>query len=82
MDGRTDLLLMSAARIYSLGVDLEAARERLNQLAEQGVSCSSQEMLEANQDFAQLAALWQELERQHRELGEEIIQTDSGAKTP
>ena len=29
MDGRKDLLLMSAARLYSMGVDLETARERL-----------------------------------------------------
>ncbi len=28
MDARKELLLASAARLYSLGVDLEAARER------------------------------------------------------
>ena len=32
MDYRKDLLLASAARLYSMGVDLEAARERLRQL--------------------------------------------------
>lgn len=73
MDGRMDLLLMSAARLYSMGIDLEAARERLNQLSEQGLSCSSQEMLEANQDFERLELLWKELERQHLELRDEII---------
>ena len=73
MDGRVDLLLMSAARLYSMGIDLEAARERLNQLSEQGLSCSSQEMLEANQDFERLELLWKELERQHLELRDEII---------
>ncbi len=73
MDGRMDLLLMSAARLYSMGIDLEAARERLNQLSEQGLSCSSQEMLEANQHFERLELLWKELERQHLELRDEII---------
>ena len=29
MDSRKDLLLTSAAQLYSLGVDLEAAREHL-----------------------------------------------------
>ena len=32
-----DLLIASAARLYSMGIDLEAARERLRQLVEQGV---------------------------------------------
>ena len=29
MDARKDLLLKSAARLYSLGVDLEMARDKL-----------------------------------------------------
>ena len=37
MDFRKDLLLASAARLYSMGVDLESARERLKILVEQGV---------------------------------------------
>lgn len=77
MDGRLDLLLMSAARLYSLGVDLEAAREQLNQLAVRGVSCGAPEMPEANRDLEQLALLRQELERQHQELREEIIRNTS-----
>ena len=77
MDHRKDLLLMSAARLYSMGVDLEAARERLRQLAEEGASCSSPEILEAYQDFARLAALWTELEKQHLELRDEIINDET-----
>ena len=41
MDHRKELLLASAARLYSMGVDLEAARERLRQLVAQGVSYDS-----------------------------------------
>ena len=38
MDNRKDLLLASAARLYSMGVDLEAARARLKELVEQALA--------------------------------------------
>lgn len=37
MNEEKDLLLASAARLYSLGVDVEAAREHLRELVKQGV---------------------------------------------
>ena len=84
MDARKELLLMSAARLYSLGLDVEAAREKLRQLVEQGVSFSSEEMLEAYEEFTAVDGQWRELEKQHLELRDEIrrerikrIQTDN-----
>ncbi|MBQ7736701.1 MAG: hypothetical protein IJT62_02555 [Oscillospiraceae bacterium] len=74
MDYRKDLLLASAARLYSMGVDLEAARERLRQLVAQGVSYESDEMKQAVQDFKQLDEQWKALEQQHLELRDEILQ--------
>ncbi len=74
MDARKELLLMSAARLYSLGLDVEAAREKLRQLVDQGVSFSSEEMLEAYEDFTTLDGQWRELEKQHLELRDEIRQ--------
>ena len=73
MDFRKDLLLASAARLYSMGVDLEAARERLRQLVERGVSYDSDEMKQAYQDFKELERQWKALEQQHLELREEIM---------
>ncbi len=73
MDNEKDLLLASAARLYSLGVDLEAARERLRQLVEQGVSYSSKEMQTAYQEFTELDHQWKELEKQHLLLRDEIM---------
>ena len=73
MDYRKDLLLASAARLYSLGVDLEAARERLRQLVEQGVSYKSVEMREAYRDFKELEQQWNTLEKAHLELRDEMI---------
>ena len=56
MDNEKDLLIASAARLYSMGIDLEAARDRLRQLVEQGVPYNSDEMKQAVQDFKELSA--------------------------
>ncbi len=68
MDYRKDLLLASAARLYSLGVDLEAARAKLKELVEQSVPYASDEMKQAYQNFKELEQQWKALERQHLEL--------------
>ena len=73
MDTRKELLLKSAARLYSLGVDLEMSRDRLKKLVAQGVSYDSKEMKDAYQEFAELNHLWKELEKQHLELRDEIV---------
>lgn len=74
MDYRKDLLLASAARLYSIGVDLEAARERLRQLVADGVPYDSAEMRQAYQAFVELDRQWKALEQQHLELRDEILQ--------
>lgn len=73
MDYRKDLLLASAARLYSIGVDLEAARERLRTLVEQGISYESEEMRTAYREFSELDTQWKEPERQHLSLRDEIL---------
>ena len=72
MDNNKDLLIASAARLYSMGIDLEAARDRLRQLVEQGVPYNSDEMKQAVQDFKELDRQWKELEKQHLRVKEEI----------
>ena len=78
MDYRKDLLIASAARLYSVGVDLEAARARLSELAERGVSYSSEEMLKAYSEYMELDAQWKALEQQHLELRDEIVRDKNG----
>lgn len=73
MDYRYELLLASAARLYSLGVDLEAARARLSRLVDEGVSFSSPEMEQAYRDFQQLNTQWKELEKEHLNLRDELL---------
>ena len=78
MDYRKDLLLASAARLYSMGMDLEAARAKLKELVEQGVPYDSDEMKRAYQDFKELEQQWKALERQHLELRDEIVKDGQG----
>lgn len=63
-----DLLLQSAARLYTLGVDLEGAREELRRLVEAKVPYESPQMLAALQNFQELDAQWKELEHQYLKL--------------
>ena len=73
MDNEKDLLIASAARLYSMGIDLEAARDQLRLLVEQGVPYNSEEMKQAVQDFKELDRQWKELEKQHLELRDEVM---------
>ncbi len=72
MNSDKELLIMSAARLYSVGVDLEAARARLKALVDQGVSYSDERMIKAYNDYNELKAQWDNLEKQHLELRNEI----------
>ena len=72
MDNK-DLLIASAARLYSMGIDLEAARDRLRKLVERCVPYNSDEMKQAVQDFKELDRQWKELEREHLKLRDEVL---------
>ena len=72
MNSDKELLIMSAARLYSVGVDLEAARARLKELVDQGVTYSDERMIKAYNDYNELKAQWDNLEKQHLELRNEI----------
>lgn len=67
-----DLLLQSAARLYTLGVDLEGARKELRRLVEKKDPYESPQMRAALQNFQELDSQWKELERQHLELRSQI----------
>lgn len=82
MDYKKDLLLASAARLYSMGVDLEAARAKLKELVSQGASYDSDEMKKAYLDFKELDQQWKALEQQHLALRDEIIQGDHRGLQP
>ena len=72
MDMKKDLLLRSAARLYSLGIEVEVARQRLRDLVDQGVAYTSPELREALENYQELNKQWKELEQEHLLLIEEI----------
>lgn len=80
MNGEKDLLLASAARLYSLGVDVEASRERLRELVQRGVPYDSEEMRTAYQSFTELDQQWKAMEQAHLSLRDELLRTANKAE--
>ncbi len=74
MEPKKELLLKSAARLYSLGVEVEAAREKVRKIYESGVGYDSPELMQAVNDFTELKQLWDNLEREHLALRKEIAE--------
>lgn len=80
MNGEKDLLLASAARLYSLGVDVEAAREHLRKLVKHGVPYESEEMRAAYLSFMELNDQWKQMEQAHISMRDELIRNKVGGK--
>lgn len=74
MDFKKDLLLRSAARLYSLGIEVDAAREQLRKLVDQGVPYDSPQMRKALEDYQELDQQWKALEQEHLKLRGEIVE--------
>lgn len=68
-----DILLQSAARLYTLGVDVEGAREELRQLVAEKVPYHSPQMLAALKNFEELNAQWKNLEYEYLKLRSETV---------
>lgn len=73
MNEQKALLLSSAARLYSLGVDLEGAKEKLRRLVETGIGYDAPEMAQAVREYTELKALWDSLEAEHVRLRNEVM---------
>lgn len=73
MDTDKKLLVCTAARLYSLGIEVEAARERLRVIAESGASPKSRKMQRARREFRELDAQWKMLEAQYIELRNKML---------
>lgn len=73
MDTRKELLLRSAARLYSLGLDLDASKERIRKQFDGGVGYDAPEMVQAVQEYTEMKELWDSLEAEHLKLKYEIL---------
>lgn len=76
MEYKKDLLLRSAARLYSLGIEVEGARQRLRDLVNQGVAYESPEMRKALEDYQELDQKWKALEQEYLKLRNIIYQSE------
>lgn len=72
MEQTNDLLLRTAARLYSIGIEVEAARERLKQLVREGVSYEDARMRLALEEYQTLFSLWSGLETQYLEMKKQL----------
>lgn len=66
-------MLQSAARLYTLGVDVEGAREELRQLVAEKAPYHSPQMLAALKNFEELNAQWKNLEYEYLKLRSETV---------
>ena len=58
--------------IYSLGIEVEGARQRLHELVDQGIPYTSPEMRKALEEFQELDRQWKALEQEHLQLRAEL----------
>lgn len=66
------LLIQMATQLYTLGLDVETARESLRQMVAQSVPYESPQMLEALRRFESLKKQWDDLEQQYLSLRKEV----------
>ena len=62
-----ELLILSGARLYSIGVEVEAARAKLKELVDSGVPYTDERIIEALKEYKNLKSKWDNLEAQHLE---------------
>ncbi len=65
MQTESELLILSAARLYSIGLDLDGAREALRSCVNNGVRFDSPLMIKAYENFRLLKEQFDALEREH-----------------
>lgn len=72
MNDKKALLLRLGVSLYQLGIKVETARQRLQDLVGNGVPYESKEMLTALQELQTFDSQWRSLEAQYLELQKEI----------
>lgn len=72
MEYEKELLIKFGARLYSLGIDLEAAKEKVRRLAAQGTPYDAREMVQATDEYSELKSRWDNLEQEYLALRNRI----------
>jgi len=69
---KKDQLVATAARLCTLGLEVEKARAELKKLGDKKTPYDSLEMMAAFANFKELDKQWKELEAQHLALRDEL----------
>lgn len=72
MEEKKKLLLKTGARLYSLGIEVEVARNQLRKLVAKGTPYDSPEMITALQKYQSLDHNWKDLEQEYLKLKQEL----------
>ena len=72
MNPKQDRLIQTAAQLYTLGLDVEEAREELRRLVSRKVPYGSPQMIAALTHFKELKAKWDDLEKQYLRLRKDV----------
>lgn len=80
MDREKERLIVSADQLYTLGLQVEAAREKLRQLVAKKVPYDSLQMRDALNTYEELNERWKFLEQQHLALRNQLLQKRPGEK--
>lgn len=73
MQGKRELLIITASRLYSIGIDLDYAKEKLRKLVDDGVSFDSFQMLDAYNEYKRLEDQWNSAEAEYLDLKDELF---------
>ena len=73
MEGKEKLLMKTGARLYRMGIEVEAARNHLKKLVAKGTPYDSPEMIIALQKYQSVNHTWMELEQEYLRLKRNTI---------
>ena len=73
MANKKNDLVLSAIALVKIGEAVEAAKDQLRRLVEQGVPYESEEMRKALEEYLSLQQQWNELEAEHLKLKKRIV---------
>lgn len=73
MEPKKEMLIQSAAQLYSIGIDLDEAKQQIKKLVATGARYDSPEMIQATQKYIELKERWDRLEQKHLKLKAEIL---------
>lgn len=70
---KKELLIRVASKLYSIGLDMDYAKENLRKLVSAGVSFDSSQMKDAYNEYKELEEQWNSLEAEYIGMRDELF---------